>query len=267
VLSEQTSDSGNDRKLVHNMKTIETNDWVVVNSIIYKIYAIQEGFKMREAFLEDMKMVLDFDSADFYIASVEDEKKLINPAMYNCDEDFSEYYEKSNKELESVFNGKSIVFRGTDISPEERNINSKFFTNVCRPNNWHYSLHVILSMNKELVGKLTFYRTVGKGNFDYDDIFLLDMLKSHLAYRLSRDRENFDSLQEKLTVTKACDKFGLTKQEHMILKMLMEGMDNNAICDDLSISVNTLKKHILNIYRKLGIRNRVQMFKMIKEKE
>jgi len=35
----------------------------------------------------------------------------------------------------------------------------------------------------------------------------------------------------------------------------------------LSISVNTLKKHILNIYRKLGIRNRVQMFKLIKEKE
>ncbi|MPN46219.1 hypothetical protein SDC9_193802 [bioreactor metagenome] len=114
---------------------------------------------------------------------------------------------------------------------------------------------------------LTFYRTVGKGNFDYDDIFLMDMLKNHLSLRLSWDRDNYDITHEKLTVSKASDKFALTKQEHMILKMLMEGMDNNAICDSLSISVNTLKKHILNIYRKLGIKNRVQMFKMIKEKE
>ena len=48
---------------------------------------------------------------------------------------------------------------------------------------------------------------------------------------------------------------------------LMEGKDNSFICDYLSISINTLKKHILNIYRKLGIRNRVQLFKKIREKE
>lgn len=249
------------------MKTIETNDWVVVNSIIYKIHTISDGMKMREAFLEDMKMVLDFDSADFYITSAEDGKKLTNPAMYNCDADFSEIYEKSDKELETVFNGKSIVFRGTDIAPEDKNISGRFYNSVCRPNNWHYSLHIILSINKKLVGKITFYRTIGKGNFDYDDIFLLDMLKNHLSFRLSKDKENFDSLHEKYTVSTASEKFGLTKQEHMILKMLMEGMDNNSICEDLNISVNTLKKHILNIYRKLGIRNRVQMFKMIMEKE
>ena len=51
-----------------------------------------------------------------------------------------------------------------------------------------------------------------------------------------------------------------------ILK-LMEGKDNSFICDYLAISINTLKKHILNIYRKLGIRNRVQLFKKIREKE
>ena len=51
------------------------------------------------------------------------------------------------------------------------------------------------------------------------------------------------------------------------MHLLMEGKDNSFICDYLSISINTLKKHILNIYRKLGIRNRVQLFKKIREKE
>ena len=46
----------------------------------------------------------------------------------------------------------------------------------------------------------------------------------------------------------------------------MAGEENAVICTELMITANTLKKHILNIYRKLGIKNRVQLFKMIKEK-
>jgi len=33
------------------------------------------------------------------------------------------------------------------------------------------------------------------------------------------------------------------------------------------ISVNTFKKHSLNIYRKLGVNSRVQLFKKILEKD
>ena len=63
------------------------------------------------------------------------------------------------------------------------------------------------------------------------------------------------------------EKYHLTKRENTILSLLMKGKDNNEISGELVISVNTLKKHILNIYRKLDINHRVQLFKMIKEKE
>lgn len=71
----------------------------------------------------------------------------------------------------------------------------------------------------------------------------------------------------KLTITEAAEKFSLTKRERMILRELLDGKENDVICDELAISVNTLKKHILNIYRKMDIRNRVQLFKMVKENE
>ena len=71
------------------MKTLETNDWMILNSIIYKIYTTENPLTMRQQLLEQMKMVLDFDSADFYLASKEEEGKLIAPVMYNCDEDQS----------------------------------------------------------------------------------------------------------------------------------------------------------------------------------
>jgi len=68
-------------------------------------------------------------------------------------------------------------------------------------------------------------------------------------------------------VSRASEKYEMTHQEQNILRMLMAGKNNEEICTELTISVNTLKKHILNIYRKLGVRNRVQLFKMIREKE
>ena len=248
------------------MKTLETNDWMILNNIIYKIYTTEDTTQMRLQLLEQLKLVLDFDSADFYLASTEETKRLIKPVTYNCDED-TLLYEKAEADKGIVYTGKSMVYRETDMVSEEEHCRSDYYNKVYRPNNWHYSLQMVLGRNKQFLGVITFYRTIGKDNFQYDDIFIMDMLKDHIAYRLYRDSRECGSSEEKLTITEVTEKYELTKREHTILKMLLEGMDNTAICGELSISVNTLKKHILNIYRKLGIKNRVQMFKMIKEKE
>ena len=65
------------------MKTLETNDWMILNSIIYKIYTTEDARTMREQLIEQMKMVLDFDSADFYLATKDGNKRLTEPITYN----------------------------------------------------------------------------------------------------------------------------------------------------------------------------------------
>lgn len=248
------------------MKTLETNDWLILNSIIYKIYTIEDLSVMRQQFLEQMKLVMDFDSADFYLAARGGCNKLAEPVRYNCDEDsFSDQEIMDGKGI--VYGGKSLVYRETDVISEEERVESVYYQKVYKPNNWHYSIQMILGRNKEFLGVITFYRTIGKDNFQYNDIFLLDLLKDHLAYRLSKAKVEPGETANKLTVTQAVEVYGLTRREHTILGLLMQGKENQEICQELSISVNTLKKHILNIYRKLGIRNRVQMFKIIKERE
>lgn len=258
---------GEVRKEGKGMKTLETNDWMILNSIIYKVYTTEDSDQMRAQLLEQIKMILDFDSADFFLASQDGNRHLVKPITYNCDEDESSRYDELDYSRGIMYTGKSLVYRETDIISDDKRIQTEYYNKVYRPNNWHYSLQMILGRNKEFLGVITFYRTIGKDNFQYDDIFLLDMLKDHIAYRLYRDGRENGLAPEKLTVAEAGEKYDLTKREHTILKLLMEGKENAAICDELTISVNTLKKHILNIYRKLGIKNRVQMFKMIKEKE
>lgn len=168
------------------MKTLETNDWLILNSIIYKIYTTEDSQLMRQQLLEQLKMVLDFDSADFYLASGDESRRLVKPVTYNCEEEMLGYEElEEGKGI--TYTGKSIVYRETDMVSEEERLQSEYYNKVYRPNNWHYSLQMVLGRNKEFLGVITFYRTIGKDNFQYDDIFIMDMLKDHIAYRLYRD--------------------------------------------------------------------------------
>ena len=58
---------------------------------------------------------------------------------------------------------------------------------------------------------------------------------------------------------------GLTAREAEIVRLLLEGRDNRAITEALFISDHTVKNHIHNIYRKLGIRNRVQLVRAFQD--
>lgn len=243
------------------MKQLNTSDWIVLNNIIYKIYTTEDFHAMRVGLLEQLKMVLDFDSADFFLANSGDQPGLVDPITYNCDGVYPQMYDELDYSRGIMYSGKGLVYRETDIISDEKRMQTEYYKRVYSPNNWHFSLQVILAREKEFLGVITFYRTIGKDNFHYDDIFLMDMLKDHIAFRLYQERQSASS--RKLTVVQAAAQFELTKREETILGLLMTGADNAAICKKLVISVNTLKKHILNIYRKLGIRNRIQMYKMI----
>ncbi|MCR5625725.1 MAG: helix-turn-helix transcriptional regulator [Lachnospiraceae bacterium] len=249
------------------MRTMDTNDWMLLNSIIYKIYTMNNIDDMRAQFLEQMKTLIDYDSADFLLASPDGKKKLVSPVLYNCEEDMSIAYDEIDYSRGILYSGRTLIYRETDIIDDEKRVETDYYKKVYKTNNWHYSLQMVLARKKEFVGVATFYRTIGKDDFVYDDIFILDLLKDHLAFRLYQQMKSGDLLSEKLSVSAATEKYGLTRREETILKLLMEGRDNATICESLVISENTLKKHILNTYRKLGIRNRVGLFKMIRERE
>ncbi len=50
----------------------------------------------------------------------------------------------------------------------------------------------------------------------------------------------------------------LTSREREILKMIKEGMSNSAVSESLCLSEHTVKSHLYNIYKKIGVRNRME---------
>lgn len=49
----------------------------------------------------------------------------------------------------------------------------------------------------------------------------------------------------------------LTEREQQVLKLMVKGLNNTEIADNLFISISTVKYHISNILGKLGVENRV----------
>ena len=57
-------------------------------------------------------------------------------------------------------------------------------------------------------------------------------------------------------------KFGISNREKEIIQEICKGKTNQQIADDLFISLQTVKDHTYNIFRKVNVKNRVQLAKV-----
>lgn len=55
----------------------------------------------------------------------------------------------------------------------------------------------------------------------------------------------------------------LTQREHQIMNFVAEGQIDRKIAQELHLQVSTVKRHLHNIYTKLGVRNRVEAINRI----
>lgn len=90
------------------------------------------------------------------------------------------------------------------------------------------------------------------------------ILAVHLYFFISR-RYFLTYEQPALPAVNLSEKYGTTEREEEIIRLLVDGSSNQEIAKKLFISVNTVKTHIKNIYAKLGVNNRLQLFSLMKD--
>jgi DNA-binding CsgD family transcriptional regulator len=80
--------------------------------------------------------------------------------------------------------------------------------------------------------------------------------KYYLDHPLPLDKEpNWESI---------FSKYKISNREGEIMRLLFLGKSNKDIEDELFISIRTVKTHIFNIYRKLKVKNRVQLANLVR---
>ena len=78
----------------------------------------------------------------------------------------------------------------------------------------------------------------------------------YIVRRAVRQKKRFSEPEEKQESICRVEK--LTVTEHMVLLYLARGFSNTQISEAMNIKLPTVKSHIYNIYRKLGVTTRIQ---------
>jgi DNA-binding NarL/FixJ family response regulator len=79
-----------------------------------------------------------------------------------------------------------------------------------------------------------------------------------VALRAAADGDPFAVYGELETPRRASEDLGLSEREAALLATLARGLSNQEIGKELWITEQTVKFHLTNVYRKLGVENRTQ---------
>lgn len=90
-----------------------------------------------------------------------------------------------------------------------------------------------------------------------------DDYKGELRQEKSSAHTDYQENQPTRRARELVERYKLTKREGEVLFLLVRGYNNPYICDQLNISVNTLKTHLRNIYRKAEVNDRQELIRMI----
>ncbi len=77
------------------------------------------------------------------------------------------------------------------------------------------------------------------------------------------DLYSSESSSSERNMNEKFENFGLSQREIEVVKLVLIGKSNKEIADILSISLNTVKKHLYNIFNKTGVDSRSQLISLL----
>lgn len=249
-------------------------DWLFILDTIYRLHEISERESFQLETLKLLRMDIPFCQGIFYAHEMEEGRieRLGNPIVLGDKalflDEFHERYGGDSFFERHLIATRCEVIRDTDVYPEEVRMQTEWYKKIYTKQGIHYALRVVLSYNQQTVGEIDLFRPKNDPDFSEADMRLLDILAPHVAQRLwklvaiNRTHEMAKSLSSSLF-----DKYGLTPREGEVITAIATGQPDHEVAQKLCISTSTLKKHIHNAYRKIGVRNRHQLFSALNDKQ
>ena len=248
---------------------LDKNEAILLNEIVYKIHCSESFDDMRVSVLTLLKMLIPYNKATFYLTSSSPDHSLCEPVGVNilpteCQQ-YSDEFESIDYTRWMFNSSKSMAFRETDLFPESTRELDDYYKGMYQKNGIHFSAMLTIGYMNHFLGVISLYRGKEDDDFTDRDLFILELIKDHLAIRLqqklfpeNKDDDRLKGKRQQIT-SQIISKYHLTIRESEILLLLLEGIEKSTICETLVISAFTLKKHSSNIYRKLGISSRWQL--------
>ena len=248
------------------MGYLEENEWMLLNETAYNVSFIYNFDQMRIDFLKWIRMLIRYDVAVFSFVKEGVLCDTIAAGLSPQDiKKFEQAYEIDNPLQWILLSGRNYAYCQSDVLSLEKMEETTFYKQFYKPKGLVWSMGTNIVFREDVVGLIMFFRTRGTKDFEKRDLFVMDQLQKHLAYRLYYEAKKTESrffwakgYQEKISRENH-----LTDRESELMEYALQGLSNEAIAEQMQISVNTVKKHFHNLYEKMNVKNRVQLLQCL----
>jgi DNA-binding CsgD family transcriptional regulator len=139
--------------------------------------------------------------------------------------------------------------RLSDVIARRRLVNSRVYAEWFRPSGIEAELEAGIARSRAETRNFILERA--HGDFSTRDRAVLELVRPHL-----RRIHDMTQLRRAIGDPGPADLNRLTAREAEILELVAAGLTNAAVAERLWISPATVKKHLENVYAKLGVANR-----------
>ena len=248
----------------------------IVNRLIRKIYTVDNSRLMRREVLAELKKVIHFKVSAFSLGSIKNSRVYLVDPVISSDFDKSlevEFFNQNETRYHIFdyagwifFIPESVVYRDTDLVNNELRMKTPYYTDYLLKYDLPYMGGISIASENNFLGALTFYKSKESGDFTEKDLYILNLIQPHLQDKMMSNSQKMQEYKRNISF-KLKTQFHLTDREIEIMGYVYNGYSTEEISKRLFIAQNTTKKHLSNIYQKLGLTGKMQIIKFIKDND
>lgn len=241
------------------MNLITEKDYKNILEICFFINEYVDNYKIQVLEKISDQLGSGFDNLTFLEAQVNN--RLGNSIGINS-------VKSSCKKYNLLFNDKDIFLNNLKDTHSQSKVKSiedimsfkdyektSYYNDFLKKENLYYELSIPLMHKSKLVGGIGIFREKSDKPFSNKDKEIFTILSRHL----SLSYYNWLNLNNKLKYNCLKEKYGLTKTEQNIIKLVECGMTNREIANKKNISFHTVKAHVEHIFTKMQVHSRTEM--------
>ncbi|PKM93286.1 MAG: hypothetical protein CVU84_16390 [Firmicutes bacterium HGW-Firmicutes-1] len=244
--------------------------------IVAAIGTTEDIFEIRKIVLDMIRKIVWFDTANFWLypplITHPQQALVFMDSPQNSLNNYLQHYVHLDEFHQKYNLNNLLIARSTDLLDYSKwTKQSEYYYDFLKENNVYYILGFDIKDDYMSYGALCLHREKSIGNFLEKELLILHTLYPHLVNKLRwvYEKKTLRSKLYNLPDTELeIDYFNLlTVREREIVQQVLFNKSNPEIAINLGISINTVKMHLQNIFIKLGIKKRGQLFSLYSVKK
>lgn len=238
--------------------------------IIERLHEHIDEHQMRTDIAEPLLDLLD---ADYFASFCWNPHKrcYVNGAYLNMDDSnidqYSDYFQFRDP-ITFRLAQKRVATTVSEIMPHADLMKTEFFNDFLLVDGLYHGINLHLYHHQDNIGDLRIWRKKGRGDFDNSHCNIFNMLSPHLTQAIKNIRRHQQHTHDVgLSIDDQClalkHRYNLTDREGNVTRLLLNGSKDLHISQTLSISITTVRTHIKNIFRKVGITSRYELHSIL----